>query len=97
MGTVVFPDADVKIYLDASVEERARRRFKQLKENGKDVTLDRLMSDLELRDRRDREREVSPTVPAADAHLVDSTSMTLDDVVQKVLDVVGRKLPASGS
>jgi cytidylate kinase len=97
MGTVVFPDADVKIYLDASVEERARRRFKQLKENGKDVTLDRLMSDLELRDRRDRERDVSPTVPAADAYVVDSTSMTLDDVVQNVLDVVGQKMSAMRS
>ncbi len=97
MGTVVFPDADVKIYLDASVEERAHRRYRQLKDNGKDVTLVRLMSDLEARDRRDRERVVSPTVPAEDATVVDSTHMTLDDVVQKVLDIVGRGLRVSRS
>lgn len=97
MGTVIFPDADVKIFLDASVEERARRRYRQLRANGKDVTLDRLMSDLEARDRRDRERSVSPTLPAADAVIVDSTDMDLEQVVERVLDIVRQRLNQVGS
>jgi len=97
MGTVVFPDADVKIFLDASVEERARRRYLQLRASGKDVTLDRLMSDLEARDRRDRERAVSPTLPATDAVIVDSTDMDLREVVEHVLVIVRQGLNQVGS
>lgn len=92
MGTVVFPDAQVKVFLDASVEERARRRFRQLKENGKDVTFDRLLGDLEARDRRDRERAVSPTVPAADAVVVDSTELSLVEVVERVVMIVDERV-----
>ncbi|MFP4207760.1 MAG: (d)CMP kinase [Wenzhouxiangella sp.] len=92
MGTVVFPDAAIKVFLDASVAERARRRFRQLKANGENVTLDRLMSDLEARDRRDRERAVSPTVPAADAVVVDSTRLDLVEVVERVLGIVRQQL-----
>ncbi len=98
MGTVVFPDAEVKIFLDASVTERARRRYQQLKQKGQlkdqgeDVTFDRLFRDLEERDRRDRERAVSPTIPADDAVVVDSTRMTLDEVVNRVEQLVRQGL-----
>jgi len=88
MGTIVFPDATVKIFLDASVKERARRRFKQLKDKGENVTFSRLFHDMEERDRRDRERSVAPTVPASDAVLIDSTQLSLDDVVDQILQVV---------
>ena len=87
MGTIVFPDAPVKIFLDASVRERAQRRYKQLKDKGESVTFSRLFRDLEERDRRDRERAVAPTVPARDAILVDSTDLSLDDVVDRILQI----------
>lgn len=90
MGTVVFPDAQIKVFLDASVEERARRRYKQLKGNGENVTFDRLFRDMEARDRRDRERAISPTVPAADAVVLDSTRMSLDEVVAEVVGLARR-------
>lgn len=90
MGTVVFPEAQAKVFLDASVEERARRRYRQLKEKGEDVIFDRLINDLEQRDRRDRERAVSPTIPADDAVVVDSTSLGLEEVVEQVLGIVRR-------
>lgn len=92
MGTVVFPEAPIKIFLDASVEERAKRRHKQLKEKGESVIFLRLFRDLEERDRRDRERAVSPTVPAADAVVVDSTEMNLDEVVEQVVSVALKRL-----
>jgi len=92
MGTVVFPDALVKVFLDASVKERARRRYQQLKDKGEDVTFDRLFRDLEARDRRDRERSASPTIPAEDAVVVDSTRLTLDEVVDRVGQLVRRRL-----
>jgi len=95
MGTIVFPNAAVKIFLDASVKERATRRFKQLKEKGESVIFSRLFQDLEERDRRDRERAVAPTVPASDAILVDSTQLSLDDVVDRILDIVRSALKSS--
>ncbi len=94
MGTVVFQDAPIKVFLEASVEERANRRYKQLKEKGESVKFLRLFRDLEERDRRDRERAVSPTVPADDAVVIDSTDMGLNDVVEKVLELV-RQRPVS--
>ncbi|GAB4176866.1 MAG: (d)CMP kinase [Wenzhouxiangellaceae bacterium] len=84
MGTIVFPDAGLKIFLDADLRERARRRFKQLKQKGKHVTFDRLYQDMLERDRRDRERAVAPTVPAPDAIVVDSTEMSLSEVVDRI-------------
>ena len=102
MGTVVFPDAEVKVFLDASVAERARRRYQQLKDKGRlkdkgeDVTFDRLFRDLEDRDRRDRERSVSPTIPADDAVVVDSTCRTLDEVVDRVEGLVRQRLQPTG-
>ncbi|NEZ03478.1 (d)CMP kinase [Wenzhouxiangella sp. XN201] len=92
MGTVVFADAPVKVFLDASVEERAHRRHKQLKEKGESVKFSRLFRDLAERDRRDRERAVSPTVPADDAVVVDSTELALDEVVQRLLGLVEERL-----
>jgi CMP/dCMP kinase len=91
MGTVVFQDAPIKVFLEASVEERANRRYKQLKDKGESVKFLRLFRDLEERDRRDRERSVSPTVPADDAVVIDSTDMGLNDVVEKVLELVHQR------
>jgi cytidylate kinase len=85
MGTVIFPDARLKIFLTASAEARAERRHKQLKEKGENVNLSRLFREIEMRDERDRSRAVSPLEPAADAHLIDSTEMSIDEVVQKIL------------
>ncbi len=85
MGTVVFPDARVKIFLTASTEERARRRHKQLKDKGLDVSLAALSREIADRDHRDASRPVAPLVPASDALIVDSTSMSIDEVVERVL------------
>jgi len=85
MGTIVFPDAELKVFLEASVEERAKRRYKQLKEKGESVILSRLFRDMQARDRRDRERSVAPTVPAPDAVVVDSTCLSLDQVIERVV------------
>src|SRR6056297_853577 len=92
MGTVVFPDAPVKVFLEASVEERAQRRYKQLKEKGEPVILARLFRDMQERDRRDRERAVAPTVPADDAEVIDTTALTLDDVVATILERVRSRI-----
>jgi len=91
MGTVVFPEAGLKIFLTASAEERARRRYRQLKEKGLDVTLAALLEDILRRDQRDRERPVAPLKPAADAMTVDSTGMSIDEVLQCVLREVHRR------
>ena len=85
MGTVVFPEADVKIFLDASAEERAQRRYKQLQDKGFDVNFERLLTEIRERDDRDRNRAVAPLKPAEDALVVDSTSMTIDEVLATVL------------
>ena len=86
MGTTVFPDADLKIFLTASAEERAKRRHKQLNDKGIDVSLAALSRDIEDRDRRDSERSVAPLRPAADARLLDSSNLTIDEVTQTILD-----------
>ncbi|MEN3258995.1 (d)CMP kinase [Sodalis endosymbiont of Spalangia cameroni] len=85
MGTVVFPDAPVKIFLDASSEERAHRRMRQLQEKGFSVNFERLLSEIKERDDRDRNRTVAPLVPAADALVLDSTRLTIDEVIAKAL------------
>ncbi len=85
MGTTVFPDATLKIFLLASSEERARRRYKQLKEKGMDVNLSAILNELEARDRRDRERVAAPLRAAEDAEIIDTTAMGIDSVVEKVL------------
>ncbi|MGN6228607.1 MAG: (d)CMP kinase [Dyella sp.] len=88
MGTVIFPDAAHKVFLTASAAERAKRRYKQLKEKGLSVTLSGLQREIEARDARDASRAVAPLKPAADAVLVDTTGMPIADVVAKVLAVV---------
>jgi cytidylate kinase len=85
MGTQVFTDAGLKVFLTASAEERAKRRYKQLNDKGIDVSLAALSRDIEERDRRDQERSVAPLRPAEDARVLDSSEMSIDEVVQVVL------------
>ena len=85
MGTVVFPEAKLKIFLDASPEERAQRRYKQLKNKGLSVSLRGLLEQIKERDARDRGRAVAPLKPAADALVIDSTSMSIDGVFEQVM------------
>ena len=92
MGTVVFPDADVKIFLDASAEERAQRRAKQLQAKGFDVNFDHLLLEIRERDDRDRNRPVAPLRPAEDALVVDSTTLSIDEVLELILDHIGNQL-----
>jgi len=84
MGTVVFPRAAVKIFLTASAEERARRRYNQLKDKGLGVTMRSLLDEIAERDARDRQRSVSPLVPAEDAVTLDSSDLTIDEVVDHI-------------
>jgi cytidylate kinase len=86
MGTIVFPDAMLKVFLTASAGERAKRRHKQLNDKGIDVSLPALSRDIEDRDRRDSERSVAPLRPAEDARLLDSSNLTIDEVTQTVLE-----------
>jgi CMP/dCMP kinase len=92
MGTVIFPDAGFKVFLTASAEERAKRRYKQLKEKGLGVTLGALLREIQARDVRDAERPVAPLKPAEGATLIDSTGMPIDAVVALVLGLVRRNL-----
>jgi len=92
MGTVVFPDADVKIFLTASAEARAKRRYNQLKDKDIGVSLHALFQSIQARDERDTNREVSPLKPAEDAFVIDSTDMDINDVLKSVLAVVKEKL-----
>jgi cytidylate kinase len=91
MGTVVFPEAPLKIFLEASAMARAQRRQSQLQQQGEDVSLPRLLEAIEARDLRDRTRAVSPLVPAEDAVVVDSTTMTADDVFAHVMSLASQK------
>jgi CMP/dCMP kinase len=88
MGTVIFPDAPYKVFLTASAEERAERRYKQLKDKGVSVTLDGLLREILARDARDAQRTVAPLRPADDAVLIDTTGLTIDEVVERVLTIV---------
>lgn len=90
MGTVVFPAAELKIYLTASAEERARRRYKQLIGKGISVNLARLLEDIVERDQRDMTRELAPLKPAEDAVVVDTTALTIDEVVTKISNLWGK-------
>jgi cytidylate kinase len=95
IGTVVFPEATVKFYLDASVEERARRRLKDLLAKGEDATLEEVVGQLRARDERDKNRVVAPLRRADDAVYVDTTDMTFDEVVDLLVDRVNRRLEKS--
>ncbi|MDC0602093.1 (d)CMP kinase [Aliiglaciecola sp.] len=92
MGTVVFPNADVKIFLTASAEERAQRRYKQLKERGHDVNIARLLTDIQARDERDANRKVAPLAPADDALVLDSTHLDVNQVIEKVKKFISERM-----
>ena len=87
IGTVVLPDADVKVYLPASVETRAKRRFLELQEKGESADLAKIAADIEDRDYRDMHRDISPLRQAEDATLVDSSNMTIEQVVERILEL----------
>jgi cytidylate kinase len=93
MGTVVFPDAELKIYLTASSDERAQRRYKQLINKGVSVNLRALLQDIASRDDRDANRTVSPLKPAEDAVVIDSTTLTIEQVLDTVLEKVSARFP----
>lgn len=95
MGTVIFPDAEVKIFLTASPEERARRRHNQLKEKGLDVNLGDLVEELRERDKRDQERAVAPLKPAQDAIIIDTDRLTIDQVVERIMSEAEKALSIS--
>ncbi|WP_021022392.1 (d)CMP kinase [Salinivibrio costicola] len=95
MGTVVFPKAAAKIFLDASAEERARRRQHQLQGKGVNVTFEQLLSEIQERDDRDRNRAVAPLRSASDALELDSTSLSIDEVIEQALAFIESKLSAA--
>ncbi len=96
MGTVVFPDSDLKIYLTASAEERAQRRYKQLKEKGIDAILSSLVEDLRLRDERDMNRKTAPLKPASDAIVIDTSELTIKQVTDEVMSLVNKMGESAG-
>ena len=96
IGTTILPDADVKIYLTASSQKRAERRYKELTEKGIACCLDEIRRDIEERDRRDMNREISPLRQAEDAVLVDSSDMTIEEVTERILQICREKFSLSG-
>ncbi len=88
MGTVVFPDAPLKVFLTASAEERARRRYLQLKTAGNDVSLSSLLDEIRARDERDTQRAVAPLKPAADAIQLDSTELSIEQVLERIMSEI---------
>ncbi len=92
IGTVVLPDAQVKIFLTADDEERAMRRYKELKEKGSEVTFKEVLDDLRERDYNDSHREIAPLKPAEDSVLVNTTGMTLEESTQKIIEVIKEKI-----
>lgn len=97
MGTVVFPDATLKIFLTASPEERAQRRYKQLINKGVNVNLRALLQDIASRDERDASRAVSPLVPARDAVVIDTTSLSIEEVLDKVMELTAQRYPGTAT
>ena len=92
IGTVILPDAQVKIFLTASDEGRARRRFKELTEKGIETTLEKVLAEMRERDKNDSSRAVAPLVPASDAVLFDNTDYGLDEQLEKALEIIDQKL-----
>ena len=95
MGTVVFPNAQVKLFLDASAEERAKRRYKQLQNKGINGNFEQILSEIKERDFRDRNREVAPLKPADDALLLDSTTLSIGEVIDQALAYIQEKVSVS--
>ncbi|AAX88701.1 cytidylate kinase [Haemophilus influenzae 86-028NP] len=92
MGTVVFPNAQVKLFLDASAEERAKRRYKQLQNKGINGNFAQILAEIKERDLRDRNREVAPLKPADDALLLDSTALSINEVIDQALSYIQEKV-----
>jgi len=92
IGTNVLPNAEVKIFLTAAIDERAKRRYKELIDGGIDADLNQIMTDIELRDKKDQERSVNPLKKADDAILLDTSRYNIEEVVQKILFFVNEKL-----
>lgn len=97
MGTVVFPDAPVKVFLTASLEERVRRRYKQLKEKGLNASIDALSREIAERDERDMNRATAPLKPAEDSVVLDCSNMDIEEVVEFVLSLVGKTYGKTGA
>jgi cytidylate kinase len=91
IGTVVFPQADVKIYLDASAQERGRRRYEELRAGGQNVSLAETIQEMQERDQRDSERALAPLRQAADAVAIDSSALPANTVAQRVLQIIQAK------
>ncbi|MDJ1305576.1 MAG: (d)CMP kinase [Candidatus Midichloria sp.] len=92
IGTVIFPNANVKIYITADIEERAARRFKQLQKNGEDIIYDDVLRDLQIRDLRDSSRNNAPLTQGSDYLVVDTTKMGIDAAVDSILKLINRAL-----
>ena len=92
MGTVVFPDAQVKLFLDASAEERAKRRYNQLQNKGISGNFAQILAEIKERDLRDRNRAVAPLKPAEDAFLLDSTTLSIDEVIYQALSYIQQRI-----
>ena len=94
IGTVILPDAQVKIYMSASPEQRAKRRLAELVAKGEDITLEQVLADIKWRDQNDANREIAPAKPAKDAVFLDNSSLTLDELLQSALEIVSKALGA---
>ena len=92
IGTVVLPDADVKIFMYATAEARAKRRYRELVEKGKDVTYEEVLCDMEERDKNDSSRALAPCKPAEDAVMLDNSDMSLEVNIEKVLEIINEKI-----
>ena len=92
IGTVICPDAGAKLFVTASAECRAERRFKELTGKGMDITLDQVLADVKERDARDRSRETAPLIPADDAVLIDTSDMTIEQAVARAIEIVQARL-----
>ena len=91
IGSYVFPNADVKIYLDATAEERAKRRYRQNQEKGIEMTYEEILENIKMRDKNDKEKEIGALVQAEDAVYIDSTGMSIEEETQKVIEVIEAK------
>ncbi len=95
IGTVICPEADVKLFVTASAEVRAERRFLELSAKGSDVTRDQVLADVRERDARDAERSTAPMKPAEDAVLLDTSELSIDDALATAIDIIRQKRPAA--
>jgi len=94
IGTVILPNADLKFFLSANENERAKRRFLELSEKGQKITLDEVKSQMNVRDKNDSTRKEAPAIPAADAIHIDNSGLTIEETVQKVSEYIEKKFPS---